>query len=69
MFYCDKCAEKYTWPVTLLYKSYGTCETCGAMVQDCNDTPWWKLSAIPDDSDNSLEDDEFAGWDDDPGYW
>lgn len=35
MFYCDPCASKKHWPITLS-RSNGKCEVCGE-VRVCND--------------------------------
>lgn len=37
MFYCNGCAEKKKWPLTL-FKSQGACEICGKE-SSCNETP------------------------------
>jgi hypothetical protein len=37
MFYCDSCAKKKAWPLTL-FKSRGQCEMCDK-VANCNSTP------------------------------
>lgn len=35
MFYCDPCAKKNDWPVTM-FRSLGTCEECGAK-RECSE--------------------------------
>lgn len=37
MFYCDPCAQKYGWPMTLR-QSHGKCEMCEDTTL-CNDIP------------------------------
>ena len=41
MFYCNKCAEKKGYPITI-GRSQGTCEFCGCHAS-CNDMPSSKL--------------------------
>ncbi len=41
MFYCDKCAKKYGYPVTMS-KSVGNCECCGKQ-SECNERPSYLL--------------------------
>lgn len=37
MFFCDPCAEKHGWPVSMM-TSYGQCEICRKAAA-CNDVP------------------------------
>lgn len=37
MFYCDPCAIKKNWPISM-FQSYGKCELCDK-VDECNDVP------------------------------
>lgn len=37
MFYCDYCAGKNDWPISLM-RSYGQCEVC-RQAEPCNDVP------------------------------
>lgn len=37
MFFCDPCADKNHWPVSLV-TSYGQCEVC-RKAAPCNDVP------------------------------
>lgn len=37
MFYCDTCARKNRWPMTLI-ASFGNCEACGVRTH-CNSCP------------------------------
>jgi hypothetical protein len=46
MFYCDECAEKNGYPITII-KSEGTCEICGCYAI-CNDV---KSSELPKPKD------------------
>jgi len=41
MFYCNECAKKKNWPVTM-FKSAGTCEICGD-TKECSEMPSSKL--------------------------
>lgn len=34
MFYCNECAKKRKWPITI-FRSYGACELCEKVVS-CN---------------------------------
>ena len=45
MFYCNKCAEKKGYPITI-GRSQGTCELCGSKAS-CNDMPSSKLPIPP----------------------
>ena len=35
MFYCERCAEKKDWPLSI-FTSYGKCEICG-IIDVCSD--------------------------------
>jgi hypothetical protein len=41
MFYCNECAVKNDWPVTM-FKSNGLCEICDTP-KECNDLPSFML--------------------------
>lgn len=45
MFYCDDCAKKNDWNITL-FKSIGLCEVCNKM-RVCSDLPSKKLTRKP----------------------
>lgn len=50
MFYCDPCAKRKKWPMTL-GQSRGTCEVCGVYAV-CNDCP---SSVLPEPQRNPGE--------------
>lgn len=49
MFFCDDCADRNRWPVSLA-TSYGQCEIC-RQVASCNDVPSRLLPTLDKDLD------------------